>query len=857
MAKAIGSAVRAAAPIDKTGLRSLKTILLAVMASVVLAACGGGTQTTDNPLPNGTGNTNNNPYTGPVPRDGEVLKFQQEFWSNAKTTNRCGNCHNETVGQTPMFVRNDDINMAYDAALTKVDIVQPSISEIVSKVGTGHNCWVDDDGVCATILTTWIENWLGDIAGGGREIVLIAPPARDPADSKNFPEDPTAFQTLIHEPVLEEYCDGCHSSESPQQQQPYFADPDIDSAYEAAKAKINLDTPANSRFVQKLRVEQHNCWDSCTNNAQEMEDAITAFANGITPTVVDPDLVISKAMRLVDGTLASGGNRYEDAQIALWEFKTGSGLVAYDSSGVDPAIDLNLSQEVTWYGGWGITTNGGRAQGLTTTSTKLSDIIQESGEFSMEAWVIPANVTQEDASIVTYSAGDMDRNFAVRQNLYDYRYLLRTSETSLDGVTEQLSTPADDEVLQATLQHIVATYHPIDGRRIYVNGDVVSNVDPIPGGTLVDWQNNFAFILGSDASGNGSWEGTIRLAAIHRRALTSDQVTQNFDVGVGEKFFLLFDISENISAAPQSSYILFEAAQYDTYSYLFDKPHFLTLDGSAPEGIRIKGLRVAMNGLEAPVGQTYATMDDLLSAAEFVELGQPLSTLGAVLPLEKGPQNDDFFLTFDILFNDSFARPNDPTLVINPVDLDDASRIGLRTFDEINATFSAALGIDWIDFTNVDDTYQELRQSLPAVADINTFLSSHQVAVAQLAIAYCDALVNMNGNPNPLRGQMFPGFNFDVANTTAFAVGNRDAFVNPLVDWIMGTGLGSQPNRTDVIAELAAYRSVDPMGRPDNLIDRLLNPPPVDGAPGVPSDTRGIAKGVCAAMLGNAITLVQ
>ena len=859
------------APIDKTGLGSLKAGLLAVIAGVMLAACGGGAQTTATPLPNGTGNTNNNPYTGPTPETEDVLRFQQEFWSNAKTTDRCGNCHNETAGILPMFVRNDNINLAYAAALTRVDVDQPSTSVIVTQVGGGHQCWVpDSDEVCATILTGWIENWLGEAVGGGRQIVLTAPDPRDPDESRNFPDDGTtvgtngtSFEDTVY-PLLaapNEYCSDCHSSA--EGQNPFFADLDIAAAYAAAKPKMNLDAPENSRFVKKLqpadsnlppeqRGEGHNCWDDCEANAREMEAAIRLFANGIDPTVVDSNLVFSKAMRLTEGVVASGGNRYEDAQIAFWEFKKGSGLIAYDTSGVDPAIDLNLSQEVTWYGGWGITTNGGRAQGLTNTSTKVSDIIQESGEFSIEAWVIPANVTQEDASIITYSAGSMDRNFTVRQNLYDYNYLLRTSETSLEAVTELLSTPADDEVLQATLQHVVATYHPIDGRNIYVNGDLVSPVDPVPRGTLIDWQNNFAFILGSDASGDNAWEGTIRMAALHRRALTQLQVTQNFDVGVGEKFFLLFDISHQVKNIPetdpsdQSSYILFEVAQYDSYSYLFDKPHFITLDGSAPEGIRIKGLRVAMNGLEAPVGQTYATMDDLLSAQEFVELGQPLSVLGAVLPLEKGPDDDDFFLTFDILSNDSYSRPNDPTLTINPVDLDDKSQIGLRTFDEINATYSEALGIDWTDFSNVDDTYLELRQSLPAVEDIDTFLSSHQVAIAQLAIAYCDALVNVDGNPNPIRGQMFPGFNFDAAATTAFDATNRDLFVVPLIGYVMGTGLSSQPAYADVYSELASFSAAG--GRPHNLVQRL-----VDGG----SNTRAISKGVCAAMLGNAATLVQ
>jgi hypothetical protein len=878
MIKATGIAVRTG-PIDQTGLRSLKVALLAVVASVVLAACGGGAETTNTPLPNGTGNTNNNPYTGPVAQNADVLKFQQEFWSNAKTTDRCGNCHNETAGVLPMFVRNDDINEAYAAALTKVDIDQPSASVVVSQVASGHNCWLEpgNEGICASILTTWIEKWLGDAAEGGRQIVLTAPDPRDPDQSRNFPDDGTiagtngtSFADTVY-PLLatpNEYCSGCHSSA--EGQNPFFADMDIAAAYEAARPKLNLDAPENSRFVKKLqpanpglppeqRGEGHNCWDDCESNAREMEAAIRLFAAGIDPTVVDSNLVISKAMRLTDGVIASGGNRYEDAQIAFWEFKRGSGLIAYDTSGVDPAIDLNLSQEVTWYGGWGITTNGGRAQGLTNTSTKLSDVIQESGEFSIEAWVIPANVTQEDASIITYSAGSMDRNFTVRQNLYDYNYLLRTSETSLEAVTELLSTPADDEVLQATLQHVVATYHPTDGRHIYVNGELVSPVDPVPGGTLIDWQNNFAFILGSDASGDNAWEGTIRLAALHRRALTQQQIVQNFDVGVGEKFFLLFDISHQVKNIPeadpsdQSSYILFEVAQYDTYSYLFDRPHFLTLDGSAPEGIRIRGLRVAMNGLEAPVGQSYATLDGFLNASEFEELGQPLSVLGAVLPLEKGPDDDDFFLTFDILSNDSYSRPNDPTLTINPVDLEDKSQIGLRTFDEINATYSEALGIDWTNFANVNDTYLELRQSLPAVEDIDTFLSSHQVAIAQLAIAYCDALVNVDGNPNPDRGQMFPGFDFDAAPTTAFAPppppplnGGRDLFVVPLIDYVMGTGLASQPAYADVYSELAGFSAAG--GRPHNLVQRL-----VDGG----SSTRAISKGVCAAMLGNAATLVQ
>ena len=833
-----------------TGMRVLRATAITVFASAVLAACGGGAATTDNPLTQAPP-PGNAPYTGPVARDADVLKFQQEFWSNAKTSDRCGSCHNEVVGQTPMFVRNDDVNLAYDEALTVVNTTQPALSRLVEKVGGGHNCWNTDPSSCAAIMTTWIENWLGSSGGGGRQIILTPPPSTEPGASLNFPADTAAFEATVY-PVLVANCAGCHSSESATAQQPYFADPDVGTAYDAAKPKINLDTPANSRMVIRLRSEFHNCWSGdCSADAQAMEDAIAAFAGGISPTTVDPNLVTSKALRLVDGTLAAGGNRYEDAQIALWEFKTGSGTIAYDTSGVDPAIDLNFSGGVTWFGGWGITITDGKAQASTTASAKLYDIIQESGEFSIEAWVVPANVTQEEARIVSYSAGTTQRNFTLQQTLYDYRFQLRTTTTNLNG-DPALSTPSADEVLQATLQHVVATYDPINGRRIYVNGSLVTQIDPVPGGTLIDWQREFALVLGNEASGDGLWQGTIRLAAIHRRAMTQEQVMQNFDAGVGERFFMLFDISENIGAAPESSYILFEAAQYDTYAYLFDRPHFITLDGSTPEGIPIRGLRVAMNGAEARVGQTYATLDDTLSASEFGELGQPLSSMGAVLPLEKGPQDDEFFLTFDVLAGNSFSRPADPTLVVTETDRPPSPHVGLRTFDEINATYAE---VTLVDPTTpaVDMTYQELRQSLPAIESLNTFLSSHQVAIAQLAIQYCDAMIGTAGSPGPNLAALFPGFDW---NDNSEFSNNRDAFVNPLIDRIMGTNIGSQPVRAEVYEELASYQDPttavnaegESLDRPDNLIDRLV-------AGG--SATRSIGKGVCAAMLGNAVTLVQ
>jgi hypothetical protein len=276
-------------------------------------------------------------------------------------------------------------------------------------------------------------------------------------------------------------------------------------------------------------------------------------------------------------------------------------------------------------------------------------------------------------------------------------------------------------------------------------------------------------------------------------------------------------------------------------------------------------MRIAMNGQEAPVGQSYANMIeslDLSDPAVLDELGQPLlvlgATLGAVLPLEKGPQDDQFFLTFDDLNGAAYDRPEDPMLAVANYVATPETRsadIGMKTFDEIDATYAAITGVDRVTYQRggifmVDETFQELRQSLPAIESAEAFLSSHQVAIAQLAIQYCDAAVEDN--------TIWPGLDFNTAKSTFFNATNRDAFVEPLIQRAVGhssssTPILSQPSYVDVHGEVASFPAAG--NRPANLIDRLLTAVPTP--PDLPSDTRAIAKGVCASVLGSAATLVQ
>ncbi len=804
----------------------------AILLSLVLSGCGGGAGTESLPPPAGPAGQSN--YSGPAPATADVQSFMVNLWDNIRSSSRCGGCHNTSVGQTPMFAREDDVNLAYESANTIVDLNLPSNSRMVAKVAGGHNCWLSSDQACADIITTWIENWAGGTgSSAGRTIQLEAPADIDVGTSKSFPADSALFAATVH-PLLTTYCAGCHSPASGTPQQPYFADNDVNSAYDAAKPKINLSDPAASRLVIRLRDEFHNCWSDCQSNAAEIQTQIEAFAGQIPDTVVDPQLVISKALTLYDGTIASGGNRYESSQIALYEFKTGLGTTAFDTSGVDPAIDLTLSGNVVWVGGWGINLIDGKAQGSTTASRKLHDLIRGTGEYSIEAWVAPANVAQEDTRIVSYSGGPTARNFNLGQTTYFFDFYNRSSMT--DGNGSPVLNTTEDDNNHAALQHIVATYDPINGRRIYHNGELASDPDANTGGTLTDWDDTFAFVLGNEVSGDSPWAGVLRLVAVHNRALTQEQIIQNFDVGVGEKYFLLFNVTEHVGV-PQS-YIMFEVSQYDSYSYLFNRPVFISLDANAqPDGIPIVNMRIGINGAEAVVGQAYRNMATQVTSANYDSTaGQQLSTLGTVIALEQGPDSDQFFLTFEQLGSSSNVV-TEPAVLAPPPPPDGLpqSDIGLRTFEEINATMSFVTTVPTTE-PNVQATFQLVKQQLPTVEQIDTFVSAHEIGVAQLAIEYCNALVADSG----LRTSYFSGFNFGAIPSVAFGGANRDNVIQPLINNVMNVGVGSQPDYASVETELS------------NLIDRLIA---ADNSSS--QRTQDITKAVCAGILGSGVMLLQ
>jgi len=839
-----------------------------LVAVLLLTACGGGASTETNPATSNTNTVSSSSYNGPNAQTEDVRAFQLNVWERLRVSDRCGACHVEG-GQSPMFVRQDDVNLAYSEANPLIDLDSPASSRLVSKVAEGHNCWLPSIAACVTAITGYIEDWVAGSSAGGRQIQLVAPSnLRDPGATLSFPSNaPVEFDGVWN--LLQTNCVGCHVDSSPTPQTPFFASSIRADAYEAAKSKINLNDPAASRLVVRLRDEFHNCWTQCGADATSMENAIIALTGSpeVSSAPVQAPIVFSKALTLPEGVVAAGGNRHETDVIAHYEFKSGSGSIALDSSGVLPELNLTLSGDVNWVGGWGIQIVDGKAQGSTTNSKKLHDLIKATGEYSIEAWVAPANVVQEGpARIISYSAGTAARNFTLGQTQYNYDVLQRSSTTDGNG-EPALSTADADEDLQATLQHVVVTFDPLNGRRIYVNGVFTDDMDPVAVGNLNDWDDSFAFALGNEVSNDRQWMGSIRMVAIHNRALTQEQIVQNFDVGVGEKFFLLFAIGD-ISGVPADSYIMFEVAQYDSYSYLFDKATYINLDPAViPGNIPLQAMRIGINGSEATVGQAYRNLDTSIDAANYdPATGQSLSSLGTIIALENGSDSDEFFLTFELLGDETNVLIEDWQLTPPPLPAPEpVADIGVRTFDEINAAMAA---ISTVDPQAVKAEFDVLRQQLPAVETIEGFLSAHQMAIAQLGISYCDALVSDASK----RAAFFDFANVTSADTffdedlvaSAFGSGDSPAknqIVGALFDRVMGlpgTGspLLSAPSLADLKTELIGPTATNPA----NLFDRLAAScsdnrqcQPLKSS----TRTEDIVTAMCGSALSSAAMLVQ
>jgi len=668
---------------------------------------------------------------------------------------------------------------------------------------------------------------------------------------QNLDEQQSAFQSTLY-PVLRNYCKSCHASQGPAGT-PDFAHEDLATAYSviASNSLVNFNTPSNSRLVTKV-LGLHKCTQpTCGQWANEIIAQIVGWNNTAPPSGGGGGINIQSAsLTLADGAAGSGGGRVEDAVIAKYTFKEGSGNVVNDVSNISPALNLSLSDNITWISGQGIevtdpnNTQMTIAKGSSTDSKKLYDLIagpNGSKEYTIEAWIINDNTALDGpARIVTYSLDARNRNFTLGQVTSYYSFRNRSNLTGSNGSSPALETDNNGGALKTELQHLVLTYDQTNGRNIYINGIKPAyegvDSDPAVPSDISNWNDAYTFALGNEIPNNVArqWLGKILFVAIHNRALTAAEALKNTQQGIGDKYLLDFDVTPFLDASGSTSTkIRMVVSELDAYSYVFGTPTVLTT--MSMPSFQVKNIRISVNGNIPSAAQAFTNVDVNVTADNTV-----LSPLASVIPKDSGPESDAFALVFEVLGSHSHVVvENNPALVTDTSVNDPVPEHGVRTFEQINNTMSVLTGVDT---SATQSTYDDLRQQLPSTPYLGSFVSANQIGVAKLSLDYCD---NMVESAN-LRSNFFgTGFDFSAATSIAFgAQSQRDIIINALVSKMVGDNISQQPSLTEIKPDL------------EQLINELTSncnaPADCDAA-----RTRTVVKAACAALLGSAAVLID
>ncbi|HSF85728.1 MAG TPA: LamG-like jellyroll fold domain-containing protein [Acidimicrobiia bacterium] len=235
---------------------------------------------------------------------------------------------------------------------------------------------------------------------------------------------------------------------------------------------------------------------------------------------VDTQVVIEVAARVSDGLQA------------LYTFQEAEGDQVRDVAGLAEPCDLRIADPATVERSADalslrqpslITSNG--------HASRINRSLVGSGEVTVEVWMEAAETAPEGLRrIVTLSTGPAARNLTLGQSEDALHLALRTSRTNVNASDVAFSVPG---AVTAGLHHFAATRSADGSTRVYVDGGLVAERS-VPG-DLSTWDELAELVLGNEPSRDGGVDtaflGTLHLVALYDRALTAEEVDQNWRYG--------------------------------------------------------------------------------------------------------------------------------------------------------------------------------------------------------------------------------------------------------------------------------------------------------------------------------------
>jgi Flp pilus assembly pilin Flp len=200
-----------------------------------------------------------------------------------------------------------------------------------------------------------------------------------------------------------------------------------------------------------------------------------------------------------------------------------------DTSGTGSPLNLEVEDQGTVQPvRGGLRIEDGRIVSVSPAS-QITLPINESQEFTLEAWIEPLTTDVSDGSrpkrIAGVSYDAHNRSFQIGQGYNSNngdRYIMRVQTNNNREVK------SDANAVETRLQHVVVTRSTSRDTRIYVDGAMVGQ------GTTwgnINWRTSYHFVVGGEHhADNRFWTGIVYMVAVYDRALTLTEVRQNYGV---------------------------------------------------------------------------------------------------------------------------------------------------------------------------------------------------------------------------------------------------------------------------------------------------------------------------------------
>jgi len=220
----------------------------------------------------------------------------------------------------------------------------------------------------------------------------------------------------------------------------------------------------------------------------------------------------------------------------LYTFEEDDGVTVHDVAGVGEPLDLVINDPaaVQWVTG-GLAVNAPALLATTGPATRLARAMKSSNEITIEAWVKPVKKEMMGLGrVLTLSDGPARRNFILAQSGNAYQIGLRSTDASgSTDVNASLRPIVGGSTDTNALMHIASTRDEMGDARLYINGMLVTR-RRISGG-FSQWDEKFQLALGNEFASDGRddrcWLGEYHLVAVYNRALSEDEIRQNYEFG--------------------------------------------------------------------------------------------------------------------------------------------------------------------------------------------------------------------------------------------------------------------------------------------------------------------------------------